>query len=55
MGELDIEMLTNQYEIAIVKVGWIKNAYQLINLGALKFSLPNKVHIFKSMGKILWV
>ena len=31
MGELNIEMSTSQYEIATVNVGWIKNAYQLLN------------------------
>ena len=32
-----------------------KNAYKRINLGALKYSLLNKLHIFKCMGKIFCV
>ena len=35
--------------------GCFKNAYELVNLGALKSSLLNKLHIFQSMGKIFCV
>ena len=32
-----------------------KNAYELVNVGALKSSLLNKLHIFQYMGKIFYV
>ena len=35
--------------------GHFKNAYELVNLGALKFSLLNKLHIFQCMGQIFCV
>ena len=35
--------------------GRFKNAYQLINLGAHKFSFLNQLHIFQCMGKIFSV
>ena len=35
--------------------GHFKKTYELINLGALKSSLLNKLHIFQCMGKIFWV
>ena len=35
--------------------GHFKNAYKLLNLRALKFSLVNKIHIFQFMGKIFCV
>ena len=30
----------------------LKNAYELVNLGAFKCSLLNELHIFQCMGKI---
>ena len=33
----------------------VKNAYELLNLRALKFSPMNKIHIFQCMGKIFYV
>ena len=33
----------------------LKNAYELINLAALKFSPANKIRIFQCMGKIFCV
>ena len=35
--------------------GSFQNAYELGNLGALKSSLLNKLHIFQCMGKIFCV
>ena len=35
--------------------GHLKNAYELLNLRALKYSLVNKRHIFQCMGKIFCV
>ena len=35
--------------------GRFKNAYELLNLRALKFSPMNKIHIFQCMGKIFCV
>ena len=35
--------------------GHFKNTYELWNLRALKFSLGNKIHIFRCMGKIFCV
>ena len=35
--------------------GYFKNAYELVNLGALKSSLLNKLHIFQYIGKVYFV
>ena len=35
--------------------GRLKNAYELLNLRALKFSPVNKIHIFNCMSKIICV
>ena len=35
--------------------GHFKHTYKLVNLGACKFSLVKKLHIFQCMGKIFWV
>ena len=32
-----------------------KNAYELANLGALKYSILNKLYVFQCMGKIVCV
>ena len=36
-------------------MGAFKNIYKLVNLGALKFSLLRKLHIFQCMGNIFRV
>ena len=35
--------------------GAFQKQFELVNLGALKSSLVNKLHIFQCMGKIVWV
>ena len=35
--------------------GQFENAYELLNLRALKFSPVNEIHIFQSIGKIVGV
>ena len=39
----------------ITSGGRFKNTYELLNLGALKFSHVNKIHIFQCMGKMFCV
>ena len=40
------------YKKMVLGGGRFKNTYELLNLGALKLSPVNKIHIFQCMGKI---
>ena len=44
-----------QYDDDSITGEHLKNAYELLDLRALKFSTANKIHIFQCIGKIICV
>ena len=53
-NEFDMQ-LRNRISYLTEARGHFKNAYEFVNLGALKFTTLYQNHIFQCMGKIFWV
>ena len=50
------DVLNDLVDMSLLRTGTrLKNAYELLNLRALKFSPVNKIYIFQCMGKIFGV